>query len=110
MGHFTLEDVRGGESQTAISLSLDDLYRADEPVTMRAKLIGGSDVALKAEIRSVSRDYAVTVDFVEQEKEWGLAIDHLPSGLYRVRVRTENNSEQAPSPVHDVFEVVSGNP
>ena len=105
MGQFALEEVRGGEPQAAISLSLDDLYLANEPITMQARVIGVSDSALKAEIRSVSGDYALTANFVEQGKEWGLAIDPLPPGLYRVRVSTENHSEHAPTPVHDVFEV-----
>jgi hypothetical protein len=95
--------------QTAIGLSLDDLYLADEPIAMRARLIGlpPSATKLKAEIQAVTGDRsALSFDFVEQEKEWVLAIDDLPAGLYRVTVKTEISGEQAPSPVHDVFEVV----
>jgi len=106
---FNLGDVRGSEPQTAISLSLDDLYLADEAITLRAKLIGLPDSAtkLKANIQAVSHEQAaLTLDFVEQEKEWVLAIADLQPGLYRVTVQTENTTEQSPTPVHDLFEVV----
>jgi len=104
-----LADARNAAPQSAISLSLDDLYLSDEPIVMRARLLGLPDSAtkLKADIQAVSNQQpALTVDFVEQENEWVLAIDDLQPGLYRVRVKTENSSEQAPTPVHDLFEVV----
>ena len=110
ISQFDLADARKGEPQTAIGLSLDDLYLADEPVALRARLIGLSDSAagkLKAEIQPISGDRpTISLDFVEQEKEWVLAIEDLPTGLYRVKVQAENLGEQAPTPVHDVFEVV----
>jgi hypothetical protein len=106
---FDLGAVKGSEPQTAISLSLDDLYLADEPVALRARLIGLPDSAtkLKANIQAVSHEQpALTLDFVEQEKEWVLASADLQPGLYRVTVQTENTTEQSPTPVHDLFEVV----
>ena len=109
VSQFSLSEVRKAEPQTAISLSLDDLYLADEPVALRARLIGLPDSAtkLKANIQAVSDEKpALTLDFVEQEKEWVLAIADLSPGLYRVTVQAENTSEQAPTPVHDLFEVV----
>jgi hypothetical protein len=107
ISQYTLADVRAPE--TAISLSLDDLYRADEPIAMRARLIGlpSSMTQLKAEIQPVAGDRSpIKVDFVEQEKEWVLVTDELPAGLYRVTVMAESAGEQSPSPVHDLFEVV----
>jgi hypothetical protein len=92
-----------------IGLSLDDLYLANESITMRARLVGlpNSATKLKADIESVSGDRAaLSLDFAEQEKEWILMIDDLQPGLYRVRIRTENNGEQSPTLVHDLFEVV----
>jgi hypothetical protein len=109
VSQFSLSEVRKAEPQTAISLSLDDLYLADEPVALRARLIGLPDSAtkLKAKIQAVSHEQAaLTLNFVEQEKEWVLAIDDLLPGLYRVTVQTENTTEQSPTPVHDLFEVV----
>lgn len=107
MGQIDLETIKG-EAKTAISLSLDDLYLPDEPISIRARVAGAMPFGkLKAAIESVSSDRpALSLDFVEQEKDWLLAIDDLPAGLYRVTVQTETTSEQAPTPVHDLFEVV----
>ena len=106
---YKLSDVRAKVPQTAIGLSLDDLYLADEPIVLCARLIGLSDSAtgkLKAEIQNVADHRpAFAFDFVQQESEWVLAIEDLPTGLYRVKVQAEN-LEQVPTPVHDVFEVV----
>lgn len=97
-------------SQTAISLALEDLYLTDEAIAMRARVIstpGFVSGKLLAKITSISHEQPpINLDFKEQEQEWVLAIDDLKSGLYRVSVQTENTSEQAPSPVHDIFEVV----
>lgn len=108
MGTIDLEAIKG-EAQAAISLSLEDLYLADEPIAMRARLIGlpNPAVTLSADIQDVSGDRpALNLDFVEQENEWVLAMEELPAGLYRVTVNAATSGEQAPSPVHDLFEVV----
>ena len=108
MGQFDIGDIRA--SQAAISLSLDDLFLPDEPVKIRAKVTGAISFGkLQAEITSVSNGQpAIILDFEQQEQEWVLAIDSLQQGLYRVKVQTENLSDQAPTPVHDLFEVVRG--
>jgi len=107
IGTIDLESIKG-EVQSAISLSLDDLYLDSEPIAMRARLVGLPNAAakLKADIQAVSGGSLLSLDFVEQENEWILAMDTLPSGLYRVTVKTETDGEQTPSPVHDLFEVV----
>jgi triacylglycerol esterase/lipase EstA (alpha/beta hydrolase family) len=108
LSQFDLAGVKA--PQTAISLSLDDLYLPDEPVSIRARVTGSIAFGkLKAEIESVSGDRPpLSLDFVEQEKDWLLAIGDLPAGLYRVTVQTKNPGEQAPTPVHGLFEVVRG--
>jgi hypothetical protein len=108
LSQFDLASVKA--PQAAISLSLDDLYLPDEQVKIRAKVTGAISFGkLQAEITSVSNDRpAITLDFEQQEQEWVLAIDSLQQGLYRVKVQTEQASDQAPSPVHDLFEVVRG--
>ncbi len=106
LSQFDLGGVRA--PQSAISLSLDDLYLADEPIKIRGRIISSSPGLgkLKATITSVSDDQnALNLDFAEQEKEWVLDIDDLKPGLYRLQVKTENSGEQAPTPVHDLFEV-----
>jgi len=108
LSQFNLATVRA--TQTAISLALEDLYLADEPIAMRARVIttpGWLTGKLQAQITSVSDEKPpINLNFEQQEQEWVLAIDDLLPGLYRVTVRTENTSEQAPIPVHDLFEVV----
>lgn len=97
-------------SQSAISLALEDLYLADEAIAMRARVISKPGLVtgkLQAKITSVSDEQPpLHLNFEEQEQEWVLRVDDLKPGLYRVSVQTENTSDQAPTPVHDVFEVV----
>jgi len=105
LSQFDVSGVRA--PQIAISLSLDDLYTPAEQVSMRARLVGVNAEKLKAEMEPVSGDRPTqTFDFVEQEKEWVLAIEDLPTGLYRVKVWAESSSESNPTAVHSLFEVV----
>lgn len=105
LNQFDISDVRA--PQTAISLSLDDLYTTDEPVSLRARLVGMEGAKLSAAIESVTgQQPTLNLDFVEREKDWVLMIDDLQPDLYRVRVRTAGEDEQAPTPVHGLFEVV----
>ncbi|MGL5832812.1 MAG: lipase/acyltransferase domain-containing protein [Waterburya sp.] len=108
LSQFDLSVVRA--SQTAISLSLEDLYLPDELVSIRARVTGVISFGkLQAKISSVSGDRpTLNLDFEQQEEGWALAIDNLNPGLYRLTVQTENASEQAPTPVHDLFEVFGG--
>ncbi|MDZ8257005.1 lipase/acyltransferase domain-containing protein [Nostoc sp. ChiQUE01b] len=106
LSQFDLAAVKA--PQAAISLSLDDLYLPNEPVSIQARVTGPISFGkLQAQITSVSQEQpAVNLDFGQRERDWILTIDGLQPGLYRVRVQTENSSDQAPTPVHDLFEVV----
>ena len=108
LSQFDLGTVRA--LQTAISLAVEDLYLANEAIILRARVISTPGLItgkLKAEITSISEQRpALNLYFEEREQEWVLAIDDLPPGLYRVKVQTEDSSAQAPTPVHDLFEVV----
>lgn len=108
LSQFDLAAVKA--PQAGISLSLDDLYVADEIVTIRAKVTGPISFGkLQAEITSVSNNNPpIQVDFEEQDNEWVLGLDSLPQGLYRVKAKTEYDNDQAPTPVHDLFEVFAG--
>lgn len=96
----------------AISLDLDDLYLPDEVIELRANIINGSEDfgKLKARITSVSdEDFLLRADFHKQDDEWILHLDQkaFPTeGLHRVEVRVEKGGLKAPTPVHDLFEVV----
>lgn len=108
VSQFTLSDLRAPQpSQSAIRLSLDDLYLPQEPIAIQAQVTGDSTSALNAVITSVSSDRPpLQVDFVRQEMEWQLAIE-LPAGLYRIQVQAQGG-ESVPTPVTDLFEVVDG--
>lgn len=110
-----LKAIRGPEpskeaaERAAISLNLDDLYVASEPVELRAKLLNLSadPGVLIANITPVSGDgKLLKLEFQEQEQQWVLALDDFAPGLYRLEVRTRKAGPSAPTPVHDLFEVV----
>jgi hypothetical protein len=110
-----LKDIRGPEinqavaEQPAINLTLDDLYLAVEPVEISARVINFNQnfESLQSRITPVSFDGdSLTRDFQQQNDEWVLTIGDLAPGLYRLQVETDIYGSQAPTPVHDLFEVV----
>lgn len=114
----SLEDVRGAVESVArgtrsgvkgIGLSLEDLYLVQEPITVRAKVSGGvSFNYLTAEITCVSKERPVIRrNFINQDGTWVMTTEALEPGLYQVKVHTDNNSEDAPNPVHNLFEVIN---
>jgi Lecithin:cholesterol acyltransferase len=116
----SLEDVRGGIEAVAprgsmglkgIGLSLDDLYLLNEPITMQAKVAEGTAFnSLTAEITCVSHDRpAIVRNFTAENETWVMTTDHLPAGVYRVKVQTDNNDEDAINPVHNSFVVTDSN-
>jgi hypothetical protein len=100
-------EARGIRGAKGIGLSLEDLYLVNESVTFRATV--SSDVsfsALKAEITHVSNDRpAIHRNFISENGTWVMEMDSLEAGLYRVKVQTDNPDDDAPSPVHNIFEV-----
>jgi hypothetical protein len=111
-----LEDVRGSFESIArgtrsgvkgIGLSLEDLYLVNEPVTLRAKVSGDvSFSSLSAEITAVSEGSgAIIQNFIHENGAWVMMIDNLKAGLYEVKVKTDNTGDDAPNPVHNLFEV-----
>lgn len=112
----TLENVRGSVEEIVprgirgikgIGLSIDDLYLIDEPIALRAKVSEGASFnSLTAEIVCVSHHRPPLVqNFIPENGRWVMTTDNLEAGLYRVKVQTDNTSEEAPNPVHDLFEV-----
>ncbi len=108
-----LKSIRGPEvnpetaEQSAISLSLDDIYLKTEPIIIGARVINFDTQKLKAEIILKSDDSSKHLEFEEKDNEWVLNIDGLAPGLYRLKVDTGSYNSQAPNPVHDLFEVMS---
>lgn len=93
----------------AISLDLDDLYMADEPIELRARLINVPEPTgrLIAHIEAISGDELQVMEgvFRREGDEWLLKKEGVPPGLYRLEVRTDRDDERSPMPVHDLFEV-----
>jgi len=106
LSQFDLAGVKA--PQAAIGISLDDLYLPNDLVTIRARVTGALSFGkLQAEITSVSNERpTLKFDFEQQEREWILTVDNLNPGLYRLTVQTESTGDLAPTPVHDLFEVV----
>ena len=88
-----LEAIRGAEisreaaGRAAISVDLDDLYLADEPVELRARLINMCvhPRALIARIEPIAAaGSTIEAEFREVDDRWVLAADALPPGLFRI--------------------------
>ena len=114
----SLEDVRGSleivsrgkrSGMKGIGLSLDDLYLINEPITLRVKVTGDAPFnALTAEISCASHNRpSIVRDFVSVDGNWIMTTDGLAAGLYRVKVQTDNLSDEGPTPVHNLFEVAA---
>jgi pimeloyl-ACP methyl ester carboxylesterase len=93
---------------SAISLSLDDLYLADETIAIQVQLLNFNQDprGVKAKITSVSGETVLDLDFQEQGDSWKLELGDLAAGLYRVKVETGTVAPGAPSSVNGLFEVV----
>jgi len=98
------------DKRLAISLNIDDLYVANEPIEMCAKVVNlKTDIGvLQGQITPVEENgRSLLLDFQQQEHRWVLTIDGLPPGLYRLEVQTSMQGPSTPIPVKDVFEVVN---
>jgi hypothetical protein len=113
-----LENIRGpaessaAAEQSALALDLDDLFLAGEPVVIRASLVNAPDSIgpVRGLIEPVDPPDAAQigpVDFARAGDDWELVLHDIPAGLYRVEVRTAMAGPRAPTPVHDLFEVVT---
>jgi hypothetical protein len=111
-----LGKIRGPEIRpkaaelSAISLDLDDIYVAGEPVELRARLVNVAEQrdygALQAHIQAIHGTMSPMIpEFQEAAEGWSLRLEGLPSGLYRVEVRTAKGGPGSPPAVHDVFEI-----
>jgi len=107
--------IRGPEidlpasGKPAISVDLEDLYPSNEPIVIRARLVNSIKPmgSLKALIESsTGSGTSVETDLEADGDEWTLALRSLQPDLYRVTVRTANAGQEAPPPVHDIFEII----
>lgn len=104
-----LQMRRRPSQQPALSVGLEDMYFADEAVSMRAKLVNVEPedaVAPRARIKPAQTDGPLVERVFQPEgDEWKLEVEPLPAGLYRLEVLTDEDDPTAPLPVHDIFEV-----
>jgi pimeloyl-ACP methyl ester carboxylesterase len=111
---------RGARQRTAISLYVDDLYTAGEPIVIRARVLEEgeelSDMskfrkhmgAIRASLESVDRPGAkMEAELTRAGNEWRLECGVLQAGAYRAEVRTVKAGPLAPSPVHELFQVAA---
>ena len=107
-----LAGIKGFKTEPpGISLEVDDLFLPEEPVTLRAKLVGKElgplTVPIQARIEPVGgAANTLEANFKEINDGWELTIPECAAGLYRVEVRLSQDYPGMPSPVHDLFEVV----
>jgi hypothetical protein len=106
-GNIEFVAPKGIEGVKGIGLALDDLYLVNEPIAMRARVgVGATFSTLTAEISGVSQDSPTIVrDFEGGNDSWVLTTENLAAGTYRVKVRTDNTNEDAPTPVNNFFVV-----
>ncbi len=107
--------------RAGISLALDDLYLPDEPVQLGAEIINvesetlnstgnfGGLNAIITRVRVSGEQEKVETEFKQQEDtRYVLTLDPnvLAPGLYRLSVETGKSHAQAPTSVHELFEVM----
>ena len=101
--------VLGGSSGAAtISIRVDDIYAAEEPITIHADIRDASDAHRNLEGVVTSVDLSARMwrgPFLDSGdgQEW--VVGELPEGFYRVEVRPVRGGPDAPGAVHDIFEV-----
>ncbi len=102
-------DSRSKSAVKGIGLEVEDLYLPDEAIVLKAKVSEGvSFNRLIAEITEVNQENSpIQADFTLENNTWTLTRDSLTAGTYRVKVYTDNQSEDAPIPVHNLFEVAN---
>jgi pimeloyl-ACP methyl ester carboxylesterase len=110
-----LREVRAPQESFAaerpgLSLDLDDLYFANEPVQIHARVVNATQqlsppLAYIEPVDPPNPLEAQMLEFAETASGWILVMDRLPPGLYRVEARPAKGGHGAPPAVHDLFEV-----
>jgi hypothetical protein len=96
------------EKRPALSLDIEDMYVAGEPVKINARILLAEEAigGVYASIFPVDPQGEVCRhQFVETVEGWTLDLGDLKSGLYRVQVNTQNVGDQKPVLLEDLFEV-----
>ena len=110
-----LEDTESSVDQpSGIGLDVEDVYLANQAISVQANLIKCDAAGVEAEISSALGNGNGTVRKEQFEKgdrdeEWRLSVDGLRAGLYRLSVKTQHNSRYELSlTVNRLFAVIDG--
>lgn len=105
--------IRGPElirEGAAISLEVEDVYTAGEPVDLKARLVNTPRDAgrVVGHLSSASSDgESLAIAFTPEDGEWVARLRGLAPAMYRLEVRTEAAYPLGPPPVHDLFQVIA---
>lgn len=95
------------EVEKGIGLQVDDVYLAEEPVTIHVTTNNHSNLeSVFARIESVSGSSGQDVQLNPESGFWKCEVSGLVPGTYRVTVQLKNNAVGPIDPVADIFEVV----
>jgi hypothetical protein len=110
----------GGRDRTALSLRVEDLYLAGEPITIGARVFDGdAELSDESKLDDVLGSLSATFERAEVPSDhttepmrrtaegWRLERPPLPPGIYRVKVEAARRGPFSPLPVRDLFEVVA---
>jgi pimeloyl-ACP methyl ester carboxylesterase len=97
---------------SGIALSLEDLYTADEPVTICARTVNArvETSPLRALIEAIDAPENASRELVQgldEKNGWSFNLVGLSPGLYRVQIRASEEGPFAPPPVQDLFEIAT---
>jgi pimeloyl-ACP methyl ester carboxylesterase len=103
------DSIGGAPGTPAISLDVGDIHPGGSPIEIRAKLRNDEGAMRELEGVVTSVDSPGTVlrcqlSDIDGEQVW--RVEGLPLGVYRVEVRSIKGGQNAPTPVHDLFEVI----
>lgn len=101
--------ISGAPGTAVITLDVGDVHPAGSPVEIRAGIRDEADEGRELEgiVTPVERQGPGIRGHLRGEsgdRAW--RVEGLPPGIYRVEVRSSTGGQGAPTPVHDLFEVI----
>lgn len=102
------EDLLIARNRPILSVDLEDYYQKEEPIEVRAWLNNDEQYVegLVGQVEAVgSVSNIVEMPFRADDEGWRLSLTDLEPGIYRLTVSPSLERPDAPSAVHDFFEV-----
>jgi hypothetical protein len=102
------EESRDLGDRPALSVDLDDLYLADEPILVTANVINGEEAEIVLTIVELEPGGKTSRHVLDRgDEHFSLDLSGLPPGGYRIEIGPSLPGPGSPPLVHDVF-VVAG--